>query len=257
MRTRSPATLVVLACVPVLMAAPGLAAQSPPRAGDDTPAASPAAASAEVVIAGRQVLQVAPVGYFTGEDRAIEVMRRIARILEPKNDQANLMIAPYDTKRDIGVAMVGGETVVQFKGAPVATVTPADAQLVGMSVAQVAELWARNLQTALEGLDAGSRTPATPVLRQITVVANGKPIADAATGVTETVIADRIRRRIARDPALRGLDLAIGVSHDEVVLKGDVHDGGQQQRIEAAAREEAANRRVRSDLRLQGETGQH
>jgi hypothetical protein len=215
------------------------------------PAAPSAAATSEglpgtLLMAGREVLTLQSVGAFNGEDRTVEVMRRIARVIEPENDQPNLYIEPFDPNRDVTVVQAQGKTVVRFKGEPVVTVTARDVTAAGVPAGQVAQMWADNLKAGLDALMAAGRTPDDKrILAQIQVAVAGRAVADGVNGVTESVVADRIRRDMAKDPLLRDSDLNVDVLSDRVIIRGeDTSDSRAIRRLETVIRSESPGRAI-------------
>jgi hypothetical protein len=234
--------------LPVLMAAHVPGHQQPARQRPSTSRAVPVqhpGPPGTLVIAGREVMQLQPVGYYTDEGRALEVMRRVVRVLEPENDLPSLNLEPFDANRDIKVGRELGKPVVQFKGITIATVTAEDQKAAGMPAPQVAQMWANNLKAGLEALKISARTNEKQVLEQIQVAVGGRTVANGVTGVTETALADRIRRRIERDPSLRQTDLNVDVLSDQVII----HNEGTAtqrdvRRLERVIRQEAGDRRI-------------
>jgi hypothetical protein len=241
------AAIALAVTLPLLMAAKPPAhkpaAQSRSKA---VPVAVPhAGAPGTITMAGREVLQLQPVGYFTGEDRAVEVLRRIARVIEPENDMLSVTVEPFVANRDVKVGQEMGKSVVQFKGITIATVTPQDEKAAGLSDRQVAQMWANNFKAGLEALNASSRSDEKRVLEQIQAGAGGQTVANGVTGVTDSVVADRIRRGIARDPVLRRSDLNVDVMSDRVIIRNEAASTPREvRRLEQVIRGEAGDRAI-------------
>lgn len=239
MSTRSLTAAIALAIgLPVLLAA------RPPA---KVPVVRNPGPAGTLTIAGREVLQVQPVGYYTGQDRAIEVMRRIARVIEPTNDQLGVTIAPFNAARDVRAGREHGKPVVQFKGITVATVTGQDQQAAGMAGRQVAQMWADNLKAGLDALNATPHSNEKRVLEAIQVGVGGHTVANAVTGVTNTTLANRIRRDIARDPQLRHTPLNVDVMSDRVIIRNDaVSTPREVRRLEQVIRQEVPDRPIKT-----------
>jgi hypothetical protein len=242
------------AAITLAVTLPWLMAARPPA---PQAAATPQGPPGTLLMAGREVLQLQPVGSFNGEDRTVEVMRRIARVIEPENDQSHLVIEPFEPNRDITVSQVQGKTVVRFKGEPLVTVTARDVAAAGVPAGQVAQMWADNLKAGLDALMAASRVPDDKrILAQIQVAVNGRAVADGVNGVTESVVADRIRREMAKDPLLRQSDLNVDVLSDRVIIRGeDASDMREIRRLETVIRAESPDRTIDRGDALGNDTG--
>lgn len=202
-------------------------------------------------IAGRKVFEVAPVGYYTAADRVLENMRRVIRVLEPE-DTETVGLEPFNVATDVRAAKEGKDWVVYFKSVDVATVTPADLKGRDMSAQQMAQMWANNLKAGLAALQAEGTSSLRQSLSQMQVAVGGQTIATGITGSTPTMVSYRIRRAIERDPELRQQHIVVEVQPNEVVIRGEVPNRRIERRVETIVGDEAFDRAVRSDLRIEG-----
>ena len=206
---------------------------------------------ATVKVGDRIVIQVAPAGSLSAEERAKAVRGAIVSVLTPPTGQTT--VRAFNLPDDVTVGVAEGQNIVLFKGKSIVTVTPPDTAAAGKSADALAEQWAQDLRDALAALNIDERTAFSAVRDKVAVGAAAPARTGRSGDDADSRIAARIRDRLRYDKRLSQETITVDVRRGDVTVRGTVHDRQTADRILDAVRNTEGVNHVRSDLRIQGQ----